>query len=252
MDNTDTINCFNDVKEAFLNTQLTEELALLTPRDIKSTVESWAKGDTDKRRVEQMIFEWLKQYRLSERERIRITDENCTLDEKHDLLINTLSNAKKYMESLLTDRDHGRCDIDQYRINIEWFLECVLPSSNIKEKRLLGLLKKMGYNFIDDLNGYPYLFFFLTEIMEYEFFLCKEIIPYQKKLKSLNRRISFKRIDDDLLKRLAYYKNIGVRNKYRHGVTENSEKWAISFKDFAKLYRKLLGLSNKAIISPLT
>lgn len=251
MDNTDTINCFNDVKEAFLNTQLIKELALLTHRDIKNTVESWAKGETDKKRVEQMIFEWLQQYRLPELERIRITDENCTLEEKHDLLKKTLSNAKEYMELLLKDNDHGKCDIEEYRDIIESFLNRVLPSSDIKEKRLLGLLKKMGYNFIDDLNGYPYLLFFLIEIIEYEFYLCKEIIPYTEQIRSY-KRYKHKPNDEIWIKRLNYYKNIGIRNKHKHAATIYSDRWAIPFRNFAELYRKIFLRSNKAITSPLT
>lgn len=280
VDNADTIKCFYTVQEAILSVygEDPEELSFITPRSISNTVESWATGDPDKVKVVQMIFEWLGQYRYFG------TDQGLTIDEKHNLLMKTLSNAQRALDSILTKRDrgleeaefesfnrltpeeqteflnnmpirvrgedHGKCNIEEYKLNMEWFLDMAIPGNQTKETRLLNLLKKMGYNYADEVNGYLYLFSFLSELMRYEFILCREITPYTEELISF-KRYKHKPEDEVWIKRLNYYKDIGIKNKHRHSATLNSTKWAISFNDFAKLYRAILGLSNKAIVSPL-
>ncbi len=277
MDNQETANCFNDVKETFLNTQLAEELSLLTPRDIRETINSWATTSTDKERVGELIFEWLKD---------EYPDKKGELSSevKHDRLLLTISNAKKYLDSILTKRDrkaedadperfnsltpeeqeehlntlpsrvrgedHGKCNMEEYKDNMDYLLNMVIPTTRNNKTKLLKLLDKMGYGYNDELNGYLFLFSFLSELMRYEFIICREIIPYTEEIRSFKR---YKHDPEDKVweARLNYYKNIGVRNRHRHSATLNSNKWAISFEDFAKLYRKILGLSNKAISTPL-
>ncbi len=278
MDNTETTSCFNEVKESFENVYLTEELALLTPRNIKDTVDSWATEQTDKERVVEKILEWLEPYRGFG------TDNDLTPEEKHELLKKTIAHAHKQLDSILTKRDrdqeeadrkrfnkltpeeqgdyignmpirvrgedHGSCNMEEYQENMEWILGMVLPFDQNKETRFLNLLKSMGYNFIDETNGYPYLSSFLSELFWYEFIICREIYPYKKEIISFNR-YKHDPVEEEWISRLNYYKDIGVKNKHRHSATINSTKWAIPFNDFAKLYRKILGLTKYSLTSPI-
>lgn len=280
MDNPEILSCFNDVKEAFLNTQLTEELYLLTPRDIRNTIENWATVSTDKERVEELIFEWLEQDGYSNKK------DKLSPAEKHRRLLLTVSNAEKYLDSILTKRDksieeaerkkfnsltpeeqteylntiplsvkgedHGKCNIEEYRNNMECLLNMAIPTDQNRETRLLKLLKDMRYDFSDEVNGYPFFLSFLSELIRYEFILCREIIPYKKELENIIRRVSLDDVDTIMQKRLNYYREIGVRKKHIHLATLNSTKWAIPFNDFAKLYRKILGLKKRALLTPLT
>lgn len=325
MDNQETANCFNDVKETFLNTQLAEELSLLTPRDIRETINSWATTSTDKERVGELIFEWLE-------DEYPCKKDELSPKEKHKRLLITVSNAREHIDFVLTDhtptddrrksfkiaeekdavieeqfrqevedwgeyqisqgesakyfkggderidrlrgqgdknvsdylqklpnkkretvkqsKHHGKCDIYEYKKNMCHFLDNIIPTDQNNETRLLNLLDEMGYGYSDELNGYLFLFSFLSELMRYEFIICREITPYTEEIRSFKR---YKHDPEDKVweARLNYYKNIGVRNRHRHSATLNSNKWAISFEDFAKLYRKILGLSNKAISTPL-
>lgn len=242
MDNPEII-CFNDVKEAFLNTQSAEELHLLTPRDIRNTIDSWATASTDKERVQELILEWLEDKYPSKEEKLSPAD-------KHSLLQLTVSKAKRRLDSILSNEDHGKCNMEEYKENMDWLLNMVIPTDQNNETRFINLLNKMGYGYSDDINGYPYLFSFLSELIWYEFIICREVVPYKEELKSFKR---YKHNPEDKvwIARLNYYKDIGVRNKHRHSATLNSNKWAISFSDFTKLYRKILGLQKRALLNPL-
>ena len=323
MDNHETI-CFNDVRESFLNTLSEEELQLLTPRDIRNAIASWATASTDKERVQELILEWLEDEYPSKKDEL-------SLDEKHKRLLLTISDAREYLDSILTDhsptddertdfrvaeekddaiekqlsqelhdwekyqisqgesaeyfkgadeyidrlrsqrgknvsdylqkppskreavkqvKHHGKCDINEYKKNMNQLLDKVISISQNKETRLLNLLDEMGYGYSDELNGYFYLFSFLSEMMRYEFIICREVAPYKEELISF-KKYKHKPEDPIWVARLSYYTDIKVRNKDRHSATLNSDKWAIPFKDFAKLYRMILGSSNRSLLSPL-
>jgi len=176
-----------------------------------------------------------------------------TQDEKHRTLMVTKKTTHKYLDYLTENNPRVKksmCKIEEYRENMEHLIEIAFPTSDTLENKLFKILEEAEYNIIREPDGYPYYSIFIREIMSYELFLCIEITPYKNKLISFNR-YKHKPSEEIWLKRLSYYKKIGERNKYRHMTTIHSEKWAIPFDKFSKLYRKILSLSNKAITKPL-
>jgi len=219
----------DEIKESILNAYLREDLAAMTPRDIRNLVDSWGGTDADK----ENLLKWLKDEHSSKRDEL-----------SHERLMKTISLAEKYLDSF-------EDPTEEFRDNMEWLLNMVIPTDQNNETRLINLLDKMGYGYSCELNGYPYLLFFLEELMWYEFIIHTEIKPYKKELQNMIRRTTHNEVDPAMMRRLTYYKDIGERNKHRHAATIHSDKWAIPFEDLAKLYRKILGLSHKALTSPI-
>lgn len=251
----DTQEKAKEIIESFENCHLWDEILLLTPRDIKEAVIDRQNEHTDNQKMEELVTRWLEKHKEENTPETgrEPTDAHLTQYERHELLLVTKKSAERWLDFLTIDNpkvSQSKCSIEEYREDMEYILEMALPTSDTKEKKLLKFLKEMGYNIIRKGDGYVYYGFFLYELMSYELFLCREIAPYKKELASLKR---YKRKPNDKIweKRLEYYQTIGERNKHKHLVTFNSNKWAIPFDKFAKLYRKILDLSNKAIGTPL-
>lgn len=308
--------CFNDVRESFLNTQLTEELALLTPRDIRVTVESWATVDTNKERVEEMIFDWLKPYRdvktrlikidgIYQVQELNFTDRDYTPQEKHKLLMTTLQHTDRDIDRMVKKAGAYTDRVAKYEKDMRLFVDKIRNLSSGNKTRLLNTLEEINYNYIweysdksvpskeEEINiiaeeirertehrktvpvmklareeysnifgegrcldsYYPYLNSFLREILDYEYFVSMEIKPNIDRLNHLKRPSSTNIlketiIDKEWYDRWLYFSQVGTKNRHQYAATTNSDKWAISFEDFAHLYRALHRKTNRFIISP--
>ncbi len=146
---TETIKCFNEVKESFLDTQTEEELALLNPRDIRVTIESWATPDTDKGRVEEMIFEWVKQFRGFG------TDQGLTIDEKHKFLDATLQLADRDIDSIVEKAGTYTNRVAAYEKDMKLFIDKIRDMSGNNKTRLVNTLAKVNYNYIWEYGSDP-------------------------------------------------------------------------------------------------
>ena len=241
----DTFEKVEEIIESFENCYLTEVICILTPRDIKEAILDRQNKYTDNDKMEELLHKWHKEFKK--------TDDNLTKNERLELLRKTLIIAEKDMKDSDYTTKYSKCDMKEFIESMDILFQNLYSLSDNQKVRLLNILKKENYNIVANWGHYPYLCFFIMEVIAFERYVYCEIIPHKKEIVHFSRVLSLssdETFNDEIMKRLTFYRGIGERNRHRYLATLKADTWAINFDTFAKLYRKIFAETNKAITSP--